>query len=132
MRNDDWAISGDRQRRALEAVEAGGLRLHRSSIWPDDIRLSDGSSRRPQPEVWPETVRRLVADGLLDLDTNEALYRSGQLLSLMSEGETALREARSVAPRVSIALHRSRSSPVPDGLSDAPSALAGPATCQVK
>ena len=49
VRNDDWAISGDRQRRALEAVEAGGLRFHRSSIWPDDIWLSDGSGQRPRP-----------------------------------------------------------------------------------
>ncbi|QMU74816.1 large ATP-binding protein [Streptacidiphilus sp. PB12-B1b] len=62
-RDDDWAIAGDRQLRALEAVEAGGLRFHQSTVY-GYIYVSDG--RGQQTAVWPETVRRLVADGLLD------------------------------------------------------------------
>ena len=61
---------------------------------PTTSGLPTAAADALEPEVWPETVRRLVADGLLDQDTNEALYRPGQLLSLTAEGETALREAR--------------------------------------
>ncbi|AEW95144.1 MULTISPECIES: hypothetical protein [Streptomycetaceae] len=107
-RVDDWAISGDRQLRALEAVEAGELRFHRSAVY-GDIYLSDGRGQRPNPEVWPETVQRLVADGLLEQDTSEGLYRPGQLLSLTPQGEAALRDARTATPRVSAALSRSNS-----------------------
>ncbi|MFF3750542.1 hypothetical protein ACFYYH_08795 [Streptomyces sp. NPDC002018] len=87
-RDDDWAISGDRRLGALEAVEAGGLRFHQSGVH-GYIYLSDGRGPRPIPEVWPETVQRLVADGLLNQDTSEALYRPGQLLSLTPQGEAA-------------------------------------------
>ncbi|MFJ8392149.1 hypothetical protein [Streptomyces sp. NPDC094144] len=105
-RDDDWAISGDRRLGALEAVEAGGVRFHQSAIW-GYIYLSDGQGQRPNPEVWPETVQRLVADGLLVQDTSEGLYRPGQLLSLTPLGEVTLRDARTATPRVSAALSRS-------------------------
>ncbi|MEW1660599.1 large ATP-binding protein [Streptomyces sp. NPDC093707] len=107
-RDDDWAISGDRPLMALEAVEAGGLRFHHSGVY-GYIYLSDGRGQRPSPEVWPETVQRLVAEGLLDQDTSEGLYRPGQLLSLTPQGETILRAARTAMPRVSAALSRSNS-----------------------
>ncbi|MFD5030266.1 large ATP-binding protein [Streptomyces sp. NPDC058405] len=105
-RVDEWAISGDRQLRALEAVEASALRFHRSAVY-GYVYLSDSRGQRPNPEVWPETVQRLVADGLLDQDTSEGLYRPGQLLSLTPQGEAALRDARTATPRVSAALSRS-------------------------
>ncbi|GGR35080.1 hypothetical protein GCM10010282_29490 [Streptomyces roseolus] len=113
-RDDDWAIAGDRRLRALEAAEAGGLRFHESALY-GYAYLSN--SRRPSaaPRVWPETVQRLVADGLLHQDTSESLYRPGQLLSLTPRGEVALREARTAAPRVNAALIRS-SPPAGPGL----------------
>ncbi|MER5970363.1 hypothetical protein ABT112_11615 [Streptomyces sp. NPDC002055] len=104
--DDDWAISGDRRLGALEAVEAGELRFHQSAVY-GDIYLSDGQGQRPNPEVGPETVQRLVVDGLLVQDTSEGLYRPGQLLSLTPQGEGALRDARTATPRVSAALSRS-------------------------
>ncbi|WP_371790373.1 large ATP-binding protein [Streptomyces sp. NBC_01471] len=107
-RVDDWDISGDRQLGALEAVEAGGLRFHQSGVY-GFIYLSDGRGLRPHSEVWPQTVQRLVADGLLDQDTSEGLYRPGQLLSLTPQGEAALREARTATARMSAALSRSAS-----------------------
>ncbi|MCX4785384.1 large ATP-binding protein [Streptomyces sp. NBC_01221] len=108
-RHDDWAaISSDRKLGALEAVEAGGLRFHQSAVY-GYIYLSDGRGERPNPEVWPETIQRLVADGLLDQDTSEGLYRPRQLLSLTPQGEAALRDARTATPRVSAALSRSNS-----------------------
>ena len=110
-RDDDWAVSGDRQLRALEAVEAGGMRFHQSAVY-GYLYLSDGRGQRPNPEVWPETVRRLVADGLLDQDPSEGLYRPGQLLSLTEKGEAALREARPASPRVSAALSRSNAAAI--------------------
>lgn len=61
-RNDDWAIAGGRQLGALEAVEAGGLRFHQSAAY-GYIYLSDGRGQRPNPEVWPETVRRWSPTG---------------------------------------------------------------------
>jgi hypothetical protein len=105
-RDDDWAISGDRQHRALEAAEAGGLRFHQSAIWGFNY-VSNAGGSPSDPSVWPETVQRLVTDGLLDQDTSEALYRPGQLLSLTTQGETALGGARTTSPRVSAALSRS-------------------------
>ncbi|MEU9397367.1 large ATP-binding protein [Streptomyces sp. NPDC048324] len=116
-RDDDWAIAGGRQLGALEAVEAGGLRFHQSTAY-GYIYLSDGRGQRPNPEVWPETVRRLVADGLLDQDTSEGLYRPGQLLSLTPQGEAALRDARTATPRVSAALSRSNTAAISDVVSD--------------
>lgn len=105
-RDDDWTISGDRRLGALEAVEAGGLRFHQSAVYGYTY-LSDGQGQRPNPEVWPETVQRLVTDGLLAQDTSEGLYRPGQLLSLTPQGEVALQDARTATPRVSAALSRS-------------------------
>ncbi|MFB7030880.1 MULTISPECIES: hypothetical protein [unclassified Streptomyces] len=105
-RDDDWAITGDRRLRALEAIDAGSLRFHQSAVY-GYVYLSDSQGQRPNPEVWPETVQRLVADGLLHQDTSEDLYQPGQLLSLTPQGETALREARTATPRVSAALGRS-------------------------
>ncbi|WP_405668253.1 MULTISPECIES: hypothetical protein [unclassified Streptomyces] len=67
-RDDDWAIAGDRPLRALEAVEAGGLRIRLTGIG-DDPYLSGGTGRRPQSLA--ATVQRLVADGLLRQDTSE-------------------------------------------------------------
>ncbi|MFE5733536.1 hypothetical protein ACFQ7A_21845 [Streptomyces sp. NPDC056528] len=105
-RDDDWAIAGDRQLRALEAVNAGSLRFHQSPVY-GYVYLSDSRGPHPTPKVWPETVQRLVADGLLHQDTSESLYRPGQLLSLTPQGETALREARTATPRVNAALGHS-------------------------
>ncbi|MGW3557601.1 hypothetical protein ACWDNT_09550 [Streptomyces sp. NPDC000963] len=105
-RDDDWAIADDRRLRALEAVEAGGLRFHQSAVYGYPY-LSDSRGPHPAPKVWPETVQRLVADGLLHQDTSESLYRPGQLLSLTPQGETALREARTATPRVNAALGHS-------------------------
>ncbi|WP_371773528.1 large ATP-binding protein [Streptomyces sp. NBC_01438] len=105
-RDDDWTVSGDLRLRALEAVDAVELRVRQSAIYGYSY-LSDGTGQRPNPEAWPETVQRLVADGLLAQDTSEGLYRPGQLLSLTPQGETALRDLRTAAPRVSAALSRS-------------------------
>ena len=107
-RDDDWAILGDRQARALEAAEAGGLRFHQSAV-DGYTFLSNGSGQRPTPEVWPETVQQLVAAGLLAQDTSEGLYHPGHLVSLTPQGETALRDLRTASPRVSAALSRSGS-----------------------
>ncbi|MFE2498408.1 large ATP-binding protein [Streptomyces scopuliridis] len=115
--DDDWAISGDCQLGALEAVEAGGLRFHQSGVY-GYIYLSDGRGQRPNPEVRPETVQRLVTDGLLDQDTSEGLYRPGQLLSLTPQGEAALREARTATPRISAALSRSNTATISRAAAD--------------
>jgi hypothetical protein len=111
-RDDDWAVSADLRLRALEAVKAGGLRIHQSGIY-GYISLSDGRGERPADRVWPETVQRLIADGLLDRETSEGVYRPGQLLSLTPKGQTALRDARTTTPRVSAALNRSSTTPLP-------------------
>ncbi|MFI5800405.1 large ATP-binding protein [Streptomyces sp. NPDC051677] len=116
-RDDDWAVSGDRQLRALEAVEAGGLRFHQSRVY-GFIYLSNGQGQRPNPEVWPDTVQRLVADGLLDQDTSEGLYRPGQLLSLTPQGEAVLRDARTTTPRVSAALSRGNTAAISGVVTD--------------
>ncbi|MEW1725107.1 large ATP-binding protein [Streptomyces sp. NPDC093109] len=118
-RNDDWAIAGDRRLMALEAVAAGGLRFRLTAIG-NDPHLSDGTGRRPQPLA--ATVQRLVADGLLQQDTSENLYRSGELLSLTPQGEAALRDARTATPRVSAALSRTNT-PAKLGPIDASAAL---------
>ncbi|MGW1295909.1 hypothetical protein [Streptomyces sp. NPDC002533] len=47
-RDDDWAIEGNRQLRALEAVDLGGLRLYRNAIGEDPF-LSADTGRQPQP-----------------------------------------------------------------------------------
>ncbi|MFG2676386.1 hypothetical protein [Streptomyces sp. NPDC048445] len=127
-RDDDWAISGDRRLGALEAVEAGGVRFHQSAVY-GYIYLSDGQGQRPNPEVWPETFQRLVADGLLVQDTSEGLYLPGQLLSLTPQGEVALRDARTATPRVSAALSRSGAAAISGPSVDpAPALATGTAT----
>ncbi|MEU3051732.1 large ATP-binding protein [Streptomyces griseus] len=103
-RDDDWAIEGDRQLRALEVVELGGLRLHQTSIG-ENAYVADEMGRRPQPLA--ATVRRMVTDGLLHQDTSTNPYRAGQLLSLTPGGKAALRAARMTATRVSAAVRRS-------------------------
>ncbi|MEU0302861.1 large ATP-binding protein [Streptomyces sp. NPDC006175] len=118
-RDDGWAIAGDRQLTALQAVEAGGLRVRLTGIG-DDPYLSDGTDRRPQPLA--ATIQRLVADGLLHQDTSENPYRPGQLLSLTPQGETALRDARTAPPRVSAALRRSNNPAGPGPLADSTAA----------
>ncbi|MFG3199861.1 large ATP-binding protein [Streptomyces sp. NPDC048208] len=113
--DDDWAIAGFRLREALESVEAGGLRLCRTAIGEDPY-LSGGTDLRPQPLAM--TVQRLIADGLLQQDTRENPYRAGQLLSLTPQGEAALLEARTAAPRVSAALSRSNAPANPGTFAD--------------
>lgn len=130
-RDDDWALSDDLRLRTLEAVEAGGLRIHQSGVY-GYISVSDERGEQPKWGVWPETVQRLVADRLLDWDTSEGLYRPGQLLSLTPKGEAALRDARAAtAPRASAALSRSNATALPGAAADpavvpAPGAAAKP------
>ncbi|MFD4553566.1 large ATP-binding protein [Streptomyces sp. NPDC058469] len=116
-RDDDWAIAGDRRLRALEAVEAGGLRFRQSALYGHTY-LTYRHGQSPNPFVWAETVQRLVADGLLDRDTSEGLYRPGQLISLTPKGEAALRDARTATPRVSAALNRSNTTTLPGTTAD--------------
>ncbi|MER5613933.1 hypothetical protein [Streptomyces sp. NPDC002215] len=111
-RQDDWTLANGRQLTALEAVEAGSLRFHQSPLFGYTY-LSNGTDQRPQPEVWPNTISRLVADGLLNQDSSEGLYRPGQLLSLTPKGEEALRDGRTATSRVTAALHRSQATPLP-------------------
>lgn len=103
--DDDWAVSVDRKLRALEAVEAGTLRFHQSAVY-GYVYLSDGG-RRPTTGVYSETVQRLLADGLLERDVSEGLYRPGQRLSLTPEGAAALRDTRPAISRTDAALSRS-------------------------
>ncbi|MEU6664033.1 large ATP-binding protein [Streptomyces sp. NPDC046821] len=105
-RDDGWAIAGDRKIRALEALEAGGVRFRLTGIGDDRYVVSE-KAQRQDPAIWPQTVQRLVADGLLHQDTSASLYRPGRLLSLTPQGETALHDARSATPQVSAALSRS-------------------------
>ncbi|WP_198358195.1 large ATP-binding protein [Streptomyces fildesensis] len=112
--DDDWTLAKGRQLAALEAVEAGGLRFHQSALHDNDLYLSDGTGNGPK--VWVQTTERLVADGLLVKDTSTSPYQ-GQLLSLTAQGEAALQEGRSAAPRVSAALSRSHPGAAP-GVSD--------------
>ncbi|WP_268221025.1 large ATP-binding protein [Streptomyces sp. EMB24] len=105
-RDDDWVVARERRLVALEAVEAGDVRFRRTAIG-EDAYVSRKKIQRQAPTIWPETVQRLVAEGLLHQDTSEGLYRPGQLLSLTPQGEAALRDARATTARVSAALGRS-------------------------
>ncbi len=116
-RDDDWAVAGERGLVALEAVAAGGVRFRRNAIG-DDPFISREKAERQDPTVFPQTVQRLVADGLLRQDTSENPYRPGQLLSLTPQGEAALRDARTATPRVSAALRRSNAPAGPGPLTD--------------
>ncbi|MEU9496381.1 large ATP-binding protein [Streptomyces sp. NPDC048215] len=104
-RDDDWAVAGERGLVALEAVAAGGVHFRRNAIGEDPY-ISREKAQRQDPAVWPQTVQRLVADGLLHQDITENVYRPGQLLSLTAQGEAALRDGRSTTSRVSAALGR--------------------------
>ncbi|MEU9319561.1 hypothetical protein [Streptomyces sp. NPDC048295] len=70
-RDDDWAVAGDRRLRALEAVEAGGVRFRLAGIGDDPYVVWE-KAQRQDPAIWPQTVQRLVADGLLHQDTGES------------------------------------------------------------
>lgn len=93
-RNDDWAVAGGRQLQALRAVERGGLRLKQSALSEQDRYLSDGTGILIP--VWAQTVERMLADGLLGLDTTTTPVQ-GQLLSLTALGQAALQVAEGVA-----------------------------------
>ncbi|MFJ8980191.1 large ATP-binding protein [Streptomyces sp. NPDC102282] len=120
-RDDDWAVAGERGLVALEAVAAGDVPFRRNAIG-DDPYISREKAQRQGPAVWPQTVQRLVADGLLHQDTSENPYRPGQLLSLTPQGEAALRDARTATPRVSAALSRSNTPASPGPLADSATA----------
>ncbi|GAA1341995.1 hypothetical protein GCM10009647_085940 [Streptomyces sanglieri] len=63
-------------------------------------------------------MQRLVADGLLHQDITENVYRPGQLLSLTSQGEAALRDGRATTSRVSAALGRTTTQTTSGALAD--------------
>lgn len=92
--SDDWAIAGDRQIQALRAVDRGGLRLKQSALSEQDRYLSDGTG--VLVPIWAQTVERMLADGLLDLDTTTTPTQ-GQLLSLTAPGHAALHAADGVS-----------------------------------
>lgn len=104
-RDYDWAVAGERGVAALEAVAAGVVRFRRTAIGEDPY-ISREKAQRQDPAIWPQTVQRLIADGLLHQDTDEGLYQPGQLLSLTTQGEAALRDAHATTTRVSAALGR--------------------------
>ncbi|WP_282689317.1 MULTISPECIES: large ATP-binding protein [unclassified Streptomyces] len=104
-RDDDWAVAGERGLVALEAVAAGGVRFRRNAIGEDPY-ISREKAQWQDPAVFPQTVQRLVVDGLLHQDITENVYRPGQLLSLTAQGEAALRDGRATTSRVSAALGR--------------------------
>ncbi|MGQ4453405.1 large ATP-binding protein [[Kitasatospora] papulosa] len=123
-RDEDWAVAGGRGLVALEAVAAGGVRFRRNAIGEDPF-ISREKAQRQDPAVFPQTVQRLVADRLLHQDTTESVYRPGQLLSLTSQGEAALRDGRATTSRVSAALSRTTTQTRSGALADS---AAAPAT----
>ncbi|WP_327175424.1 hypothetical protein OG599_08950 [Streptomyces sp. NBC_01335] len=100
-RDDDWALDGQRQLRALEAVEAGGLRYCRTGFGDHYV----GGVHPSDPAIWPTTIERCIADGLIVPDTSASLY-DGQPLSLTDQGVAALRDSRATSSLVSAALRR--------------------------
>ncbi|MET8442768.1 large ATP-binding protein [Streptomyces sp. NPDC004981] len=120
-RDDDWAVTGERGLVALEAVAAGGVRFRRNAIGEDPF-ISREKAQRQEPTVFPQTVQRLVADGLLHQDTSENVYRPGQLLSLTSQGAAALRDGRATTSRVSAALGRTTTQTTSGALADSAAA----------
>ncbi|MEU3390644.1 MULTISPECIES: large ATP-binding protein [Actinomycetes] len=121
-RDDDWAVAGERGLVALEAVAAGGVRFRRNAIGEDPY-ISREKAQRQEPAVFPQTVQRLIADGLLHRDTTENVYRPGQLLSLTSQGEAALRAGRATMSRVSAALGRTTTQTKSGALADSAAVL---------
>ncbi|MGQ4488603.1 large ATP-binding protein [Streptomyces sp. SAS_281] len=113
----DRAIAGQRGLAALEVVAAGGVRFRRNAIGEDPY-ISREKAQRQDPAVFPQTVQRLVTDGLLHQDTTESVYRPGQLLSLTSQGEAALRDGRATTSRVSAALGRTTTQTASGTLAD--------------
>jgi hypothetical protein len=75
-------------------VAAGGVRFRRNAIGEDPY-ISRERAQWQDPAVFPQTVQRLVADGLLHQDITENVYRPGQLLSLTAQGEADLRHRTS-------------------------------------
>ncbi|MEV5862145.1 large ATP-binding protein [Streptomyces sp. NPDC052071] len=120
-RDDDWAVAGERGLVALEAVAAGGVRFRRNAIGEDPY-ISRERAQWQDSAVFPQTVQRLVADGLLHQDTTENVYRPGQLLSLTSQGEAALRDGRATTSRVSAALGRTTTRTTSGALADSAAA----------
>ncbi|WP_416484249.1 large ATP-binding protein [Streptomyces sp. CL12] len=128
VRDDDWAVSGGRRLATLEAVSAGGVRFHQSPVY-GFTWVSDSNAERSAPSIWPQAVERLVADGLLEQDADESLYRPGQLVSLTPQGEAALRDGQAAVPRVSAALSRNSTAagaaPVPAAAASAAGPVVG-------
>ncbi|MFF2013185.1 large ATP-binding protein [Streptomyces sp. NPDC058195] len=120
-RDNDWAVAGERGLVALEAVAAGGVRFRRNAIGEDPY-ISREKAQRQDPAVFPQTVQRLVADGLLHQDITENVYRPGQLLSLTPRGEAALRDGRATTFRVSAALGRTTTRTTSGALADSAAA----------
>ncbi|MFD4025403.1 large ATP-binding protein [Streptomyces sp. NPDC058576] len=116
-RDDDWAVAGERGLVALEAVAAGGVRFRRNAIGEDPY-ISREKAQRQDPAIFPQTVQRLVADGLLHQDITENVHRPGQLLSLTAQGEAALCDGRVTTSRVSAALGRTTTRTPSGALSD--------------
>lgn len=93
------AADVDEEVRALRAVERGGLRWKQSTLSPADRYLTDGTGVLPPAHA--AAVERLIADGLLTIDTGTTPAQS-QLLSLAPAGRDALHTADSAtagAPR---------------------------------
>lgn len=116
-RDDDWAVARERGLVALEAVAAGGVRFRRNAIGEDPY-ISREKAQWQEPAVFPQTVQRLVADGLLHQDITENVYRPDQLLSLTAQGEAALRDGRATTSRVSAALGRTTTRTTSGAFSD--------------
>lgn len=74
-RDDDWAVAGERGLVALEAVAAGGVRFRRNAIGEDPY-VSREKAQRQDPAVFPQTVQRLVADGLSPVRSTETMSSS--------------------------------------------------------
>ncbi len=109
-------------REALRAVGSGDLRLHKNYVSGETF-ISTRTG--PRAELLPETVERLIADGLATADTYTSAYRPGQPLSLTAAGKSALEAPHIAEPRVSAALARSTTGPSTDQ-APAPAPMAAP------
>ncbi|MFJ6101872.1 large ATP-binding protein [Streptomyces sp. NPDC092359] len=114
-RDGDWAVEGGDTLRVLEAIDAENIRVYRTTDHGLAYFMND-REQAPTAEICPQTVRRLVAEGLLHQDTSQGpFWPAGQPLSLTPRGEAFLREARTATPRVTAALARSNA-PASSGL----------------